>query len=77
MKTHHGSYLDVMEGLVQDVVFLDPPWGGMGYVEGDKLDLGLGGVPLAEICERLKSRCRYIALKLPLNFNLEGTGSTP
>lgn len=46
--------------------------GGTSYVEGDKLDLNLGGMPLAELCERLKPRCRFIALKLPLNFNLEG-----
>jgi hypothetical protein len=46
--------------------------GGKEYGKDEKLDLFLGGVPLAEVCERLKPRTRCIALKLPMNFNLDG-----
>lgn len=72
VTTFKGDFLEKMHSLQQDVVFLDPPWGGKSYVENDMVDLSFGGVPLAELCERLKPHAHYIALKLPLNFNLEG-----
>jgi hypothetical protein len=72
VSTHHGDFLEKLGELKQDVVFLDPPWGGKSYTENDTVDLTFSGLPLSELCERLKPHARYIALKLPLNFNFEG-----
>jgi len=72
VTTHHGDFLEKLIELKQDVVFLDPPWGGKSYAENDTVDLTFSGLPLSELCERLKPHARYIALKLPLNFNFEG-----
>ncbi|KAG7391651.1 hypothetical protein PHYPSEUDO_004153 [Phytophthora pseudosyringae] len=68
-KCIHANYLDVMLQLQQDVVFLDPPWGGPEYKDLDKVDLFLGGLPLHEICSRLQGTTKCIILKVPSNFD--------
>eukprot|EP00644_Phytophthora_capsici_P014463 jgi/Phyca11/503407/fgenesh2_kg.PHYCAscaffold_3_\ len=65
----HANYLDVMLELQQDVVFLDPPWGGPEYKDLEKVDLFLGGLPLHEICTRLQNSAKCIVLKVPSNFD--------
>ncbi|KAG2531012.1 hypothetical protein BBO99_00002255 [Phytophthora kernoviae] len=70
-KCIHASYLDVMLGLQQDVVFLDPPWGGPEYKDLERVDLFLGGVPLHEICTRLQGTAKCVVLKVPSNFDDE------
>lgn len=54
-----------------DIYFLDPPWGGINYLNSDKLDLYLSGIHLANFCIMLKDHTNFIVLKLPLNFNEE------
>ncbi|KAG6965985.1 hypothetical protein JG688_00006973 [Phytophthora aleatoria] len=68
-KCIHANYLDVMLELEQDVVFLDPPWGGPEYKDLDKVDLFLGGSPLHDICTRLQASAKCIVLKVPSNFD--------
>ncbi|POM65186.1 S-adenosyl-L-methionine-dependent methyltransferase [Phytophthora palmivora] len=68
-KCIHANYLDVMLELQQDVVFLDPPWGGPEYKDLDKVDLFLGGLPLHEVCTRLQGSAKCIVLKVPSNFD--------
>ncbi|GMF37116.1 unnamed protein product [Phytophthora fragariaefolia] len=65
----HANYLDVMLELQQDVVFLDPPWGGPEYKDLEKVDLFLGGLPLHEICARLQQSAKCVVLKVPSNFD--------
>jgi hypothetical protein len=65
----HANYLDVMLELQQDVVFLDPPWGGPEYKDLAKVDLFLGGLPLHEICTRLQASAKCVVLKVPSNFD--------
>lgn len=72
VTTYRGDFLEKLKELKQDVVFLDPPWGGKSYAENDMVDLTFGDLPLSQLCERLKPHALYIALKLPLNFNFEG-----
>jgi hypothetical protein len=52
-----------------DVIILDPPWGGRGYKRHETVDLSMNGKPIHEICDALASRARFIALKVPVNFN--------
>ena len=49
------DYLNILENMIQDIVFMDPPWGGRGYKKKSSLTLKLSGVPLDEICIKLKS----------------------
>lgn len=67
-----GDCIELIPSLVQDMVFLDPPWGGPEYKVKSKVHLTLSDIPLLDVCEKLKFCCRYLAVKVPLNFDLEG-----
>ena len=71
-----ASYTDVMTTINQDVVFLDPPWGGKSYKEVKELSITLDKYTLDEIVIRLHEQCaisglKYIVLKIPFNFDLD------
>jgi 16S rRNA G966 N2-methylase RsmD len=69
---HCANYLDLYTKLRQDVVFIDPPWGGPKYKEAKLLDLYLGNTNIIDICKTLmeKKLTKIIALKVPVNYNL-------
>ena len=70
-----GDCLDVVIGSCttrQDVIFLDPPWGGVDYKSVDKVQLALSAVPLFKICKAFGMLGKYVALKLPLNADISG-----
>jgi 16S rRNA G966 N2-methylase RsmD len=71
---HCCDYLSIYKNLTQDVVFLDPPWGGPDYKKATILDLFLGQTNIIDICCQLmtEKKASLIVLKLPLNFNLPG-----
>ena len=66
---YHENYLNLLSTLKQDVVFIDPPWGGLSYKDQDEVELLLGDIPLDEICESLERRAKYVIIKAPTNFN--------
>lgn len=61
----------------QDIIYIDPPWGGSGYKDKINLRLSLGGKSIENICIELikdnngkrHTRTRMIALKLPNNYD--------
>jgi len=59
----------VADKMKQDVVFLDPPWGGLRYKKEDILSLFLEEKNLRQICIEWALHAKLIVLKLPLNFN--------
>jgi hypothetical protein len=56
--------------LRQDLVFLDPPWGGTDYKKTNSIDLFLDDVNVIDIINSLYHNTRYIAMKIPNNYNL-------
>lgn len=54
---------------IKDVIFIDCPWGGKGYKNNEKTSLFLSGKPLALVVRELSLFTRYIALKVPMNFD--------
>jgi len=54
----------------QDVVFLDPPWGGPEYKSHSNIQLYLSNKNLCDVCCDISLYCKYIALKVPTNFNV-------
>jgi tRNA G37 N-methylase Trm5 len=76
IELFHGNALDFLPQLKQDVVFLDPPWGGKSYKTYEKLQLIMSGVALETICNSLLSSDAIfkaptiIVVKLPKNYNL-------
>jgi hypothetical protein len=66
------DYMQMAGTLKQDLIFMDPPWGGPDYKHLTSVELELSGTPMPEVCEQLSRYARYIVLKLPENFNHEG-----
>lgn len=65
----NGDYVNVMYDLRQDIVFIDPPWGGRNYKNYDSILLKLSEIDIEEICYDLILRNNIVVLKLPLNYN--------
>lgn len=75
-----GNYLDVMY-KTQDVVFLDPPWGGPLYDTEGLCVLKLGGVHLGQIIRtlhtnRTKNKTKYVVMKAPHNLDVRDMQET-
>ena len=73
-----GSYIALMYTLSQDIVFLDPPWGGPEYKDLDTVSLSLGDKHLADIVHDLHvhdlhsdGKTRYVVWKAPSNFAID------
>ena len=52
-----------------DIIFLDPPWGGREYKKFKYIYLNLSGSNITQIIKKFKNHCRYVAIKIPHNFN--------
>jgi 16S rRNA G966 N2-methylase RsmD len=67
----NGDSLSILPKLQQDIIFIDPPWGGPNYKEKKQIDLYLSDIELSEVCRMIKPYSKYIALKVPTNFDLD------
>jgi predicted RNA methylase len=63
------DYNTIRDTLIQDIVFIDPPWGGRGYKKLQKIDLNLSGVDVYDIIEDLHQKTNVVCLKCPVNYN--------
>lgn len=71
VKLHYGDSLSIVPTLQQDILFIDPPWGGPNYKDKKHIDLYLSDIELSEVCRVLIPHSKYIALKVPTNFDLD------
>jgi 16S rRNA G966 N2-methylase RsmD len=60
-----------MYALRQDLIFLDPPWGGTDYKKTSIIDLFLDNVNVLIVINNLYHHTRYVAMKIPNNYNLD------
>lgn len=73
-RIYTQSFMDIMMKLDEDVIFIDPPWGGPEYYKFEEIDLFLSATePLVDICNKLftKPRLELIVIKVPKNFGIE------
>lgn len=68
VKIINDDFLNLINTLSADVIFMDPPWSGTFYNMYKIMDLYLSDVNIIDILEKLN--CKMIALKLPLNYNI-------
>ncbi len=68
-----GDYISFVDVLEQDVIFLDPPWGGRDYKKLEKIRLKMSDVSMEDICNDILRRdlAEMIILKLPFNYDLD------
>ncbi len=73
VKIHCVNYLNIMNKLKQNVVFIVPPWGGRDYKKDKSLKLYLytddnKKVILEDVINKIKN-VELVVLKVPYNFD--------
>lgn len=66
----HDNYCNIYKKLENDIVYLDPPWGGKNIYKKKDVMLYLGNDKIFNIINILHEiKIKYIFLKIPHNFN--------
>lgn len=67
------DYNDLSLVIDQDVVFIDPPWGGRKYKLKDNIRIKLSNIEIETIVKNLitNKKAKLIILKLPSNYDFE------
>jgi 16S rRNA G966 N2-methylase RsmD len=65
------DYLNIYKDIHQDIIYFDPPWGGKDYKDKKIINLYLSGVDIIDIAKEMLIRCKFIAIKVPTNYNLK------
>ena len=68
---YNDDYLNLCDKIKQDVIFIDPPWGGKDYKLKQNIELELSNIKLDMLINILKHFAVLIVLKLPLNYNID------
>ena len=69
----NGDMMTSVPNIKQDIVFVDPPWGGKGYIKHENLDIYIGNTEISKISKDLLDNvnCKLVVLKLPYNYNID------
>lgn len=70
IRSYNCDYTDCYNNIKQDIIYMDPPWGGKDYKKEKYVDLVMGKYQLHEFLPKIKKCAKYIFLKVPLNYNL-------
>lgn len=67
------DYLQIYKKLKQDIIYIDPPWGGVGYKTKETVYLKVGNIDLWKLVRNIKelSLARYVFIKVPINVALD------
>jgi hypothetical protein len=76
---YNNNYLNLLSKLKQQIVFIDPPWGGPIYKSQYKMDIIINTddekeVKLYEIIDDIfkdENQTKMIIFKLPINHNID------
>jgi len=70
--TFNTNALDIIFTLKQDIIFIDPPWGGREYKDKQSIILHLGHIGIEQLSNMFLNNkiCNYVVLKLPNNYDL-------
>jgi hypothetical protein len=72
ISIYNKNYVEVYDEIEQDILFLDPPWGGVDYKNSTvELEYVYKNTKylLSDLLVRLAYLCEIIVLKLPTNAN--------
>jgi len=70
---YNKDYFELVKELKQDVIYLDPPWGGVDYKNAKKMKIVIGDNKLEDLCRTIlnEKKCKLLILKLPFNYDLD------
>lgn len=72
-ETINDDMMKIIPNMKQDVIFIDPPWGGKGYINYDRLDVYIDDIEISKISKQIldNNYCKLLVLKLPYNYNMD------
>jgi hypothetical protein len=71
-KVINQNYLEIFDKLKQDIIYLDSPWGGIGYKEQKHTELYLFNSNLSfnSFVDILLKNKNMVFIKCPINYNI-------
>jgi hypothetical protein len=72
IEFYNKNYSEIYKNINQDIIFMDPPWGGEDYKYHEKLDLYMGDLTLKNLIINIikLNQTKIIVLKLPNNYDI-------
>jgi SAM-dependent methyltransferase/predicted RNA methylase len=64
-----GDSSTIINNLEQDVLYMDPPWGGPDYIKHKSLDMKLGTTDIVDIIIKNINKAKLFIIKCPRNYN--------
>ena len=65
VSVHEADAIKEMQAIEQDIVFFDPPWGGVDYVNAHlPVDLSLSDQKIVDVCKALRGKTNHVVLKV-------------
>jgi len=71
INTILGDIIIVIENLVQDVIYIDAPWGGRDYKKNDKMKLYLGNMEILDFYKKFRNKAKVFIFKVPYNYDFD------
>lgn len=71
VKLYNADYLSVYDNLHQDVIYIDPPWGGTEYKNMEQVSLKIGDTDLYILIKLVNQLTKFLFIKVPLNVCLD------
>jgi 16S rRNA G966 N2-methylase RsmD len=67
-----SDFLDIINNLKQDIIFMDPPWGGPDYKKKENLILQLSNINISTIIDNIfkNKNASMVVIKVPSNIDL-------
>ena len=81
ISKYNENYIKIYDNIKQDIIYIDPPWGGKKYILYNKIRLNfeiiigddIKVVSVEELCLNIieKKIAKMIVLKLPFNYDIK------
>lgn len=67
------DYLEIYDKLKQDIIYLDPKWGGIDYKNKLHVVLKMNDMDISDLIKLIKHKklCKYIFIKAPSNVYID------
>lgn len=67
----NDNYLNIMYKITQDIIFIDPPWGGPSYKKYKNIKIYLSNLEISQIAINILKNniTKLIAIKVPYNYD--------
>ena len=66
-----GDTNEKIKETIQDIVYIDAPWGGRSYKNFNKLKLYLGETEILDFYMKNRNRAKYFIFKIPYNYDFD------